>query len=161
MRPVHDNPPQAIPIIRQNEQGINQPALVSWGLLPFRAKDRKIAYNLINARAETLAGKTAFRDAYRKRRCLIPADGLFEWRRRGSDKRPDYIRPRDGAFRICRSLGPLAERGMTVHRVGHHRHHQRQLTQLHDRMPQIVNPELRNTWLQPENDPINDPLCQG
>ena len=72
-------PSQTIPIIKQDERGYYRPAMARWGLIPFWAKDEKIAYKMINARAESLAEKPGFREAYKKRRCLIPADGFFEW----------------------------------------------------------------------------------
>jgi len=66
-----------------------------WGLIPSWAKDPKIAYSTINAKAETVAEKPAFRSAYRKRRCLIPASGFYEWQQQGKQKQPMYIRLRD------------------------------------------------------------------
>jgi len=66
-----------------------------WGLIPSWAKDLKIAYSTINAKAETVAEKPAFRSAFRKRRCLIPASGFYEWQLQGKQKQPMYIRLRD------------------------------------------------------------------
>ncbi|MBL1264026.1 SOS response-associated peptidase [Methylomicrobium sp. RS1] len=71
-------PSQTIAVVRQ-ENGTRRLAPVRWGLIPGWAKDGKIGYNLINARAETVAHKPAFRNAFRHRRCLIPADGFYEW----------------------------------------------------------------------------------
>ena len=62
-----------------------------WGLIPFWAKDKKIGARNINARSETAADKPAFRDSFSKRRCLIPADGFYEWQRRPDGKLPHYI----------------------------------------------------------------------
>ena len=68
-----------------------------WGLVPFWAKDVKIGSRMINARAETVAEKPAFRRAFAKRRCLLPADGYYEWQQQpGAAKQPIYITPRDG-----------------------------------------------------------------
>jgi putative SOS response-associated peptidase YedK len=71
-------------------QGENRRELVRmrWGLIPFWAKDAKIAYSTINARADTVATKPAFRSAFKKRRCLIPADGYYEWLKEGKEKQP-------------------------------------------------------------------------
>jgi putative SOS response-associated peptidase YedK len=66
-----------------------------WGLIPSWAKDPKIAYSTINAKAETVAEKPAFRSAFRKRRCLIPASGFYEWQQQGKQKQPMYIRLKD------------------------------------------------------------------
>src|SRR3569832_922583 len=63
-----------------------------WGLIPFWAKDAKIAARLINARSETAAGKPAFREALKKRRCIVPASGFYEWKKLGSRKQPWYFR---------------------------------------------------------------------
>ena len=66
-----------------------------WGLIPSWSKDAKTAYKLINARAETVAEKPAFRSAFKSRRCLLPADGFYEWRTLGKAKQPYLFRPRD------------------------------------------------------------------
>src|SRR5262249_45431006 len=66
-------------------------AMLRWGLIPFWAEDPKVGYSTINARAETVATKPAFREAFRKRRCLIPADGFYEWQKRGERKQPYLI----------------------------------------------------------------------
>ena len=66
-----------------------------WGLVPFWSKDGKSSYSMINARAETVATKPSFRQAYQKRRCAIPADGYYEWQKREGGKQPYYIAARD------------------------------------------------------------------
>jgi putative SOS response-associated peptidase YedK len=71
-------PTQSIPIVRE-ESGKRRFALARWGLIPHWAKDEKIGYHTINARAETVTSKPAFRNAFKYRRCLIPADGFYEW----------------------------------------------------------------------------------
>lgn len=72
--------------------------LVRWGLVPFWAKDTKGGSRMINARAETVASKPAFRAAFARRRCLIPADGYYEWQTEGKEKKPFYIRRSDGGI---------------------------------------------------------------
>jgi len=80
-----------------------------WGLLPAWAKDRSLGFKLINARSETAESRPSFRDAYRQRRCLIPADGFFEWKSVDDGKQPIHITlPRAQAFCLRRSLGALA-----------------------------------------------------
>ncbi|MEW6690914.1 MAG: SOS response-associated peptidase [Pseudomonadota bacterium] len=71
-------------------------ALARWGLVPGWAKDAAVGARLINARAETLAQKPSFRDAYRRRRCLIPASGFYEWRGEAGRKQPFYVHPSQG-----------------------------------------------------------------
>ncbi len=85
-----------MPIVRR-KSGADGVELVSahWGLIPFWAKDRKIGAKLINARAETVAEKPAFRAAFKSRRCLVPADGFYEWRREGKVKQPFLIESAD------------------------------------------------------------------
>ncbi len=86
-------PTQMIAAITQT----NERALVSlrWGLIPSWAKDTKIGNNLINARAETLEEKPSFRNALRSRRCLIPTDGWFEWKKEGAAKQPYFFHRKD------------------------------------------------------------------
>jgi len=69
---------------------------LQWGLIPAWAKDPSIGNRLINARAESAADKPSFRDAFRRRRCLVPADGFFEWKKQGGKKEPYLVRLRDG-----------------------------------------------------------------
>ena len=73
-------PTQDVLAIRLDKDGQQEAVQLRWGLIPFWAKDEKISYSTINARAETVAKKPAFRDAFKKRRCLIVADGYYEWK---------------------------------------------------------------------------------
>src|SRR5947209_4711325 len=82
------------PVACVRESGGRELSMLRWGLIPAWAKDPKIAFSLINARAETVANKPAFRSAFRKRRCIIPADGFFEWQKLGSKKQPYHFRLR-------------------------------------------------------------------
>ncbi len=116
-------PTQPIPIVRMVE-GKRQFALVRWGLLPSWVKDPKTFTLLINARGETVNDKPAFRNAMKRRRCLIPADGFYEWKRDGKVKRPHYIRRKDGEpVRLCRSLGDLDGAERRGGGYGGDRHH--------------------------------------
>ena len=141
--------------------------VVRWGLVPSWAKDRSIASRMINARAETVTGKPAFRRAFTARRCLVPADGYYEWaaaagaapagRGRGRSQ-PFFIHPRDG--------GVLAFAGL--YEVWQDRSRdpddpdarlwtctvlttaaQGDLRRIHDRMPLVVPPERYGAWLDP------------
>jgi putative SOS response-associated peptidase YedK len=80
-------PTDEVPVLRLRE-GERELAMMRWGLVPFWAKDRKGAARLINARADTAADKAAFREAFARRRCLIPADGFYEWKAEGKAKQP-------------------------------------------------------------------------
>ncbi|MEW6613751.1 MAG: SOS response-associated peptidase, partial [Pseudomonadota bacterium] len=88
-------PTQAVPVVRQHGAG-REMTLMRWGLIPSWAKDPGIGARLINARAEGAADKPAFRAAFRRRRCLIPADGFYEWRNQNGRKQPFYFRREDG-----------------------------------------------------------------
>ena len=82
-------PTQPVPVIRQHpKEPVRQPSLMRWGLIPHWAKDPSIAMSTINAKSETAASKPAFRDPLKYRRCLIPADGFYEWRKTGTAKQP-------------------------------------------------------------------------
>lgn len=123
-----------------------------WGLIPPWAKDPGMGSQLINARAETVAIKPAFRKAFRERRCLILADGFFEWQRRGRHKQPFHIRMRDGR--------PFAFAGLWEHWEGPEGSAIDSCTilttttnelvgTLHDRMPVILAPQDYDLWLDP------------
>ena len=96
-------PTQAAPVVRKTADG-RRLDLLRWGLIPPWAKDRSIASRLINARAETVAEKPAFRAAFRHRRCLVPADGFYEWRTEQGRKQPFRIGLKGG--------GPFAFAGL-------------------------------------------------
>jgi putative SOS response-associated peptidase YedK len=143
--------------------------VVRWGLVPFWAKDPKIGSRLINARAETVASKPAFRHAFKRNRCLLPADGYYEWQRpdgstqdepggRGGAKQPYYITRGDG--------GPLAFAGL--YELWRDPElpddHERawlwtatiittsapdDLGRIHDRMPMVIEPDRWADWLDP------------
>ncbi len=96
-------PTQPVPVVT-GEGDARHLRLMRWGFLPAWLKDPRGFPLLINARAETVAEKAAFRNAIRRRRCLLPADGYYEWQAQGPRKQPFYIHPRDG--------GPLAFAGI-------------------------------------------------
>ena len=82
-------------VIRMDAAGERQLSMMRWGLVPFWAKDKKMASRMINARAETVAEKPAYRKAFAERRCLVPADGYYEWLTVAGKKRPHYIHRND------------------------------------------------------------------
>jgi putative SOS response-associated peptidase YedK len=146
-------PTQPIPIVRVME-GKRQFALVRWGLLPSWVKDPTTFTLLINARGETVNDKPAFRNAMKRRRCLIPADGFYEWKRDGAVKRPHYIRRKDGAPFAFAGLwetwmGPNGEEMETAAIVTTSAN--RVLAPIHDRMPVILPPDTYEIWLDTLN----------
>ena len=89
-------PSQDVAVVRAADGGRSL-SILRWGLIPAWARDPAIGYRLINARSETVAEKPSFRSAYRRRRCLIPADGFYEWQRLGKTRQPWLFGLRDGA----------------------------------------------------------------
>ena len=90
-------PAQSVPVIRQNpREAVRELSLVRWGLIPSWAKDSSVSAKMINARSETAGTKPAFRDALKSRRCLIPADGFYEWQKTGRAKQPYCFEVNDG-----------------------------------------------------------------
>ena len=136
-------PTQPIAIVRLVD-GKRHFALVRWGLLPSWVKDPKTFTLLINARGESAAEKPAFRAAMKRRRCLIPADGFYEWQAAGERKRPFYVRAKSGAPLAFAGLwetwtGPNGEELETAAIVTTRAN--RTLSPIHERMPVIVPPE--------------------
>lgn len=146
-------PTQPVPIVRF-EQGVRSFALVRWGLIPSWVKDPQKFALLINARGETVLDKPAFRNAMRRRRCLFPADGFYEWQAGGVRKRPFFIRPRDGRPIAFAGLwetwmGPNGEEVDTACIVTTGAN--RLLAPIHDRMPAVIAPEAFDLWLDAAN----------
>jgi putative SOS response-associated peptidase YedK len=142
-------PTQPVPIVRI-EAGMRSFALVRWGLIPSWVKDPRGFALLINARGETVLDKPAFRNAMRRRRCLFPADGFYEWKPDGDRKRPYFIRPRLG--------GPIAFAGLWETWMGPNGEEvetacivttaaNRTLAPIHERMPVVIAPAAFDLWL--------------
>jgi len=146
-------PTQPIPVIRQNpKQPVRELSLIRWGLIPSWARDSSAAAKMINARSETASTKPAFRDALKSRRCLIPADGFYEWAKTGKAKQPycfevnerelfafagiwDRWNDRSGnAVETC-SILTTTPNALT--------------SAVHDRMPVILDPDSYDLWLDP------------
>lgn len=144
-------PTQRAPVVRVEEDG-RRAALLRWGLVPAWAKDRKIGNRMINARSETAAEKPSFRTAMRRRRCLVLADGFYEWRKTPDGKVPTRIQRRDGrpfAFaglweRWTRGEEPLETFTILTTAASP------LLRPVHDRMPCLLEPGDRSLWLDPE-----------
>ena len=142
-------PTQPIPIVRL-EAGKPVFALARWGFLPAWVKDPRTFSLLVNARGESVLDKPAFRSAMRYRRCLIPADGFYEWAHDGARKRPYFVRPKAGgpiAFAGLWEawLGPNGEEMETAAIVTTAAN--RALRPIHDRMPVTIAPEAFDLWL--------------
>lgn len=146
-------PTQSVPVVRQHpKEPVRQLSLMRWGLIPSWAKEPSIATTTINAKSETAAIKPAFCDPLKFRRCLIPADGFYEWRKTGTSKQPYCFEVKDGAVfsfaglwdgwkdpsgtwvKTCSILTTIANAVTSA---------------VHDRMPVILDPDSYDLWLDP------------
>ena len=142
---------QILAIVKHDNE--NKLEKLHWGLVPFWAKDISIGSRMINARAETVAEKPSFRNAFRKRRCLIPADGFYEWKGEKGNKQPYYVfipsgepfafaglwetwtdkeGDEESVYKSCTIITTAASG--TIHEI-------------HHRMPAILDPEFHGKWL--------------
>ena len=142
-------PTQPIPLVRMWERQ-RQFVLMRWGLLPSWVKDPKAFTLLINARADTVNEKPAFRNAMKRRRCLIPADGFYEWKRNGATKRPHLIRMKDSQPFAFAGLwetwiGPNGEEVDTAAMITTEAN--AMMAPIHHRMPVILSPDKFDMWL--------------
>lgn len=140
-------------VLQTQQQPERQLRVLRWGLIPSWAKDPAIGNRLINARAETVAEKPSFRSALRYRRCLVLADGFYEWQRQGAKKQPYYFQlhsqqpfgfaglwehwasPAGEVIETCTILTTAANEV---------------LSPIHDRMPVILHPDDYDRWLDPD-----------
>jgi putative SOS response-associated peptidase YedK len=137
-------------VVREGKK--NRLALCQWGFVCSRSRDMSEGYKMINARAETVAEKPSFREAFLKQRCLVVADGFYEWRKEGNTKKPTYIHLRSGkplgfaglyntwtspeGQKVCTSTIITTEANEL-------------LAPIHDRMPVIMPEDKFETWLEP------------
>ena len=139
-------------VLTVTNDGDRHGQFMRWGLVPFWAKDLKIGYRMINAKSETLAERSAIRNAFKKRRCLVLADGFFEWRKDGKEKIPTYI--------FLKSREPFAFAGLwetwkspedeiipscTIVTTEPNPF----MEPIHNRMPAILSEEAEALWLDP------------
>ncbi len=155
------------------DAGARSLTAMTWGLVPFWAKDRKVGSRMINARSETAAEKPAFRRAFGWRRCLIPADGFFEWAKIPGEKRKQpYFIHRDDDERLV--FAGLWERWTPKDAEGEYLEEETletctilttsanaTIAPVHDRMPVLLAPGRWDDWLNPDTDPASlRPLLQ-
>jgi putative SOS response-associated peptidase YedK len=147
-------PTQDAPVLRRNPQtGQRSLGILRWGLVPRWAKDAGGAAKLMNARADGVAEKPSFRDAFAKRRCLVPADGFYEWRQEGARKQPYAVALRDGALMALAGLWegwqqPDGTWLRTFTIITTDANAKQAL--VHHRMPVILPPEAWPFWLGEE-----------
>ncbi|HLU68511.1 MAG TPA: SOS response-associated peptidase [Kofleriaceae bacterium] len=144
-------PTQTLPIVANRQRRAFE--LARWGLVPSWAKDLSIGNRMINARAESLAERPAFRDALARRRCLVPATGFFEWQKVGKRKQPYFIHPdplRPYAFAGLWDRWKTPEGSWLVSFTIVTCPPNELVAPLHDRMPVVVAPEDWDRWLARE-----------
>ena len=141
-------PTQTVPVIVRGSP--NRAIPMRWGLIPFWAKDPKIGNRLINARAESVSTKPAFRGALKKRRCIVPTTGFYEWRREDKVKTPFYVHMKDNSFfglagmydKWRRPDGSTLQTFTIITTTPNS-----VLEKIHNRMPVILKPEQEEDWL--------------
>jgi putative SOS response-associated peptidase YedK len=150
-------PTDPVLAIRRSESGAREPGRLRWGLVPGRWAERKSGPPLINARAESLTKQPAFTESFRKRRCLIPADGFYEWRKDEGGKTPIWLsRPDGDLFAFAGIWVALPSRDKSAEPL----HSCAIVTcdpnglikPIHDRMPIVLQPDAEAMWLDPELD---------
>jgi len=145
-------PGRAVAVVRERD-GKRSLGALQWGLIPFWAKDATIGRKLVNARLDSVAEKPAYREAWQRRRCLIPASGFYEWRsQQGGRKRPYFIRPVDEQLFALAGLWerwrtPTGEKLETCVIVTTDAN--AQLAPIHDRMPLLIPRDAHALWLDP------------
>jgi putative SOS response-associated peptidase YedK len=150
-------------VLTVTNDGQRRGELMRWGLVPFWAKDLKIGARMINAVGETASTKPAFRAAFKKRRCLVLANGFYEWKKDGQRKLPSYIYPKNGEpmafaglWETWRSPEGQVVQSCTIITTEANPF----IQQLHNRMPVILSDETQALWLDPltEDPSILEPL---
>ena len=158
-------PTQFVAAIRTDDSNNRELIMLRWGLVPFWAKDPSIGNRMINARAETVAEKPSYRAAYRHRRCLVLADGFYEWRKQENGKTPYFISPANGE--------PFAFAALWENWQSKENAESLQTTTLittaandfmadiHLRMPVVLGPTTASKWLAGDNGVIEQVQADG
>jgi putative SOS response-associated peptidase YedK len=150
-------PTQEAPVIRQRREPVGERTVANlcWGLIPPWAQDPKAGPPLINARAETLLEKPTFRNAFHRRRCLVPADGYYQWREGDASKQPYLVTRRNGGIfalaGIWERFGPRHDPAVAIDSFTIITTDANEFLQpFHHRMPVVLSPEHYASWLDPD-----------
>jgi putative SOS response-associated peptidase YedK len=149
-------PTQPVAAVRLDNSGERELTYFQWGLIPSWAKDPKIGSRLINARSETAPEKPSFRAAFKRRRCLLPASGFYEWQQLNGRKQPIYIRPTDDFLFGLAGLWEMwhGEQGGLIETCTILTTTPNELmAPIHNRMPVIIELDDYSMWLDPGDDP--------
>ncbi|MGB3633049.1 MAG: SOS response-associated peptidase [Rubrobacteraceae bacterium] len=149
-------PTQQIPVVLEDALSQGRAIeMMHWGLIPSWAKDPSIGSRMINARAETVSEKPSYRSAFKRRRCLIVADGFYEWKKTDDGKQPYYLRLGSGdpfgfagLWESWSMDGGEEVRSATIITTEPNE----VVAEIHNRMPVILPPDLYDVWLEPDND---------
>ncbi|MEE8206594.1 MAG: SOS response-associated peptidase [Nitrospinaceae bacterium] len=142
-------PTQTSPVLVQNGKRIVRP--MRWGLIPYWAKDKSIGSKLINARSETITQKPSFQNLVPRRRCLVIADGYYEWKRESNVKQPYYIHSPEGKLLLMAGLWDTwkdAGAGLLHSYTIITKKSDQAIASLHHRMPVIIPHDAAGTWIQ-------------
>jgi putative SOS response-associated peptidase YedK len=148
-------PTKPVPVVLTRQEDIRELHVARWGLVPFWAKDVSVGARMINARVETAHEKPAFRRAFSLRRCIVPADGYYEWQaNEDGGKQPHFIRPADGGVLAMAGLyevwrSPDAAGGRLLSCTILTTEATDDVGRIHDRMPMLVEPGRFGAWLDP------------
>lgn len=142
-------------VLENPDDGNRTLEMMHWGLIPSWSKDPSIGSRMINARAETVSEKPSYRSAFKRRRCLVVADGFYEWKKTADGKQPYYLRlgsgepfgfaglweswSMEGGEKLCSATIITTEPNKVA-------------AEVHNRMPVILPPDLYSAWLEPDND---------
>jgi putative SOS response-associated peptidase YedK len=149
-------PTTALPVVRQSKEGDRELVLMTWGLVPWFSKDSKPSYATINARAETVRTAASFHEPFKARRCLVPANGYFEWTGPKTDRQPHYFTRVDGQ--------PMALAGLWDRWRSRDKSETKETftiittepskfaAQFHNRMPLVLEPDTWDLWMKGEPD---------
>ena len=156
LAPTYNVAPQSLqPVVRlDGDTGERELAIMRWGLIPFWAKDAKIAYSTINARAETIATSATYREAFKKRRCLVPADWFYEWKKMDAKtKQPYAIALKDDSIFAFAGLwetwkDKATDQSLQTYTIITTDPNELMET-IHTRMPVILEPRDYARWLEP------------
>lgn len=146
-------PTQPVAAVRLNEAGQREMTFFQWGLIPSWAKDPSMGSKMINARSETAGEKPAFRAAFKRRRCLLPATGFFEWQAADGRKVPMYIHAAEGGIFSLAGLWEIwqpADGGVLETCTILTTSPNALMEPIHNRMPVIVDPADYGMWLAPD-----------
>ena len=151
-------PGQSTAVVRRNGACV-EGVFLRWGLIPSWARDPKIAFQCTNARAETVATRPTFRDAFRKRRCAVPVDGFFEWERSGKRPLPwRFVRPDGSVFLLAglwETWRPPREEVDVETFTLITTSANADMEPIHDRMPVLLDRGSLRTWLDPQSSPAS------